>query len=605
MTSRSLKAGRPQAEGNRGWPAQGHRLIGLAIVLLAGLAAVLPQILQGNSCGHDFDFHLVSWLDAQRSWREGIPYPHWSPSPNFGAGEPRFVFYPPLSWMLGAFLGSVMRWGTVPIVITYVCLAGTGLATRALARQALHEGPATLAGCAALFSGYALFTAYERSDFGELMGGFWIPLLLLLILRDRAPNAPGWRRALDGSTVPLAVVIAGAWLSNAPLGVMTCYLLAGVALAIAVLRRTGAPLARASLAAALGLGLASLYIVPAALEQRWVEIRQSIDDPGYQVENSWLFARHSDPALELHDLELLKASGIATTMLALAVSGALISWARHRFGSNWRWWATLSLIPLAVLFLQFPISDPLWNLLPKLRFLQFPWRWLVVVEAPMGIFFAAAIWITHRRWRILVLAASSVAFAAATVFAGFSFFQYCDEEDAVAGMLSVYQSGVGFEGSDEYATTNADNSLVPMGLPEACLTGSAAAVLGQAAQGGDLEWRPDQHSCQATIPAASNPGKPAAEHLRLDTELTRGGFLILRLRSYPAWQIRVNGHLLQSLPSRADGLITVPVNAGPNRITADWTTTGDVLLGRWLSGIALLATLGVSVAERRLALPHL
>ena len=57
-----------------------------------------------------------------------------------------------------------------------------------LARQALSDGPATLAGCAALFSGYSMFTAYERSAFGELAGGFWIPLLLLLVFRDRNPH---------------------------------------------------------------------------------------------------------------------------------------------------------------------------------------------------------------------------------------------------------------------------------------------------------------------------------------------------------------------------------------------------------------------------------
>jgi hypothetical protein len=63
--------------------------------------------------------------------------------------------------------------------LTFLLLAATGLATRALARQAFDDGAATLAGCAALFSGYTLFTAYERSAFGELTGGFWIPLLLL------------------------------------------------------------------------------------------------------------------------------------------------------------------------------------------------------------------------------------------------------------------------------------------------------------------------------------------------------------------------------------------------------------------------------------------
>jgi hypothetical protein len=575
-----------------------RRFVGPAVILLAALVATLPQILEGNSCGHDFDFHLVSWLDAQQGWREGILYPHWSPSANYGAGEPRFIFYPPLSWMLGAALGFVLRWQSVPIVITFLCLAGTGLATRALARQRLGEGASTLAGCAALFSGYALFTAYERSDFGELMGGFWIPLLLLFILRDRQPQASAFRRACDGSAAPLALVVAASWLSNAPLGVMACYLLAAIALALAFLRRTAAPLLRAAGAVALALGLAAFYILPAAQEQRWVDIRQAIDDPGYQVENSWLFARHANPALELHDLELLKVSAIATTMLALAVCGVLVCWARHQLRTKTDWWVALAIIPVVVLLLQFPVSDFVWNLLPKLRFLQFPWRWLVVAEAPMGIFFASAVWSSRRNWRIATIAVCIAVFAVATAFAGFSFFQVCDDEDAVAGMLNVYHAGTGFEGTDEYAPADADDSLLASGLPAACLADSPTVALGQ---GTDLEWTADQGSCEQTFPAASTPGKPAAEHLLVEADSLNDGFLILRLRNYPAWQVRVNGQLQAHLPERPDGLIAVPVPWGHASVTADWTTTPDVILSRWLSGLALLLFAGFWWFERRLS----
>ncbi|MGB8259297.1 MAG: hypothetical protein WCE75_03055, partial [Terracidiphilus sp.] len=96
------------------------RFTGPALILLAAAVATLPQALRGNSCGHDFDFHLVSWLDCLNAWRHGILYPHWSPSANFLAGEPRFVFYPPLTWMLGAALGAVLPWAAAPIALTFL-----------------------------------------------------------------------------------------------------------------------------------------------------------------------------------------------------------------------------------------------------------------------------------------------------------------------------------------------------------------------------------------------------------------------------------------------------------------------------------------------------
>ena len=81
-----------------------RRFLGPALILLAA-SSPPPRNSPRPSCGHDFDFHLVSWFDAQQAGGTALFYPHWTPSANFGAGEPRFIFYPPLTWMLGAALG--------------------------------------------------------------------------------------------------------------------------------------------------------------------------------------------------------------------------------------------------------------------------------------------------------------------------------------------------------------------------------------------------------------------------------------------------------------------------------------------------------------------
>jgi hypothetical protein len=613
-------------------PSRWSRIVGPAVVLLAAAVTVAPLVIHGPSCGHDFDFHLVSWFDCLNSWRHGILYPHWAPSANYGAGEPRFVFYPPLTWMLGAALGLILPWTLVPIALTFLLLAATGLATWALARQFLPEDAATLAGCAALFSGYALFTAYERAAFGELAGGCWIPLLLLFALsppkrspvcgepeleecnvshpfrtergKDGARNilvGPIWRRALNGSAAPLALVVAGCWLSNLPLGVMACYLLAAIAVAAALLARSWAPMLRAALAALLGLGLTAVYLLPAVVEQRWVNIRQAIDDPGDRIESSWLFARHADPALLEHDTVLLKVSILAASMIAVALIGLLVSWLRGKLPDARRWWIPLALIPLAVLLLQLPLSLPVWNLLPRLRFLQFPWRWLVVLEAPMALFFAAAIWPTRRWLRVAVVALCAAFFMAATAFVAKDFYQACDDEDAVAPMVSAYRSGAGFAGASEYAPPGTDNELLPPGLPAACLVTDPAAVLGVLPNGVEADealptWNAGQGSCAATL--SWQLDQP--EHKRLSALVPRAGFLILRLRRYPAWRIAVNGRLIASLSQRDDGLIAVPIPQGKVDLAVDWTTTPDVIAGRWLSALAVLLLTGLWLLERKL-----
>jgi hypothetical protein len=586
-----------------------QNLASVAILFVAAAAATAPLYLYNFSCGHDFDFHLVSWLDALHSWRQGVLYPQWTPSPNYGAGEPRFLFYPPATWMLGALLGAVFNWRHVPLVFIFLLLAATGFATRALARQVMSRGTATLAGCFAIFSGYALFTVYERSAYAELSGGFFIPILLLVILKEGQPRdperVPPLRRIFAGSALPLAVVLAGAWLSNAPVGVMASYLLVAVALTVAVLSRSWIPLLRAAAGMALGLSLAAFYLVPAAWEQRWVAISQATDDPGEMIQNSFLFGRHHDTALEQHDLELWKVSSLAVAMVAVALIAFFICWRRKRLPGPRGYWLPLALIPAAVLLLQLPISLPIWNVLPKLPFLQFPWRWLLVLEAPMAIFVVNAVWSITRWVRLLLVAACSLVFLGSAGFAALAFHQNCAPEDSVLAVVGAVHAGRGYEGTDEYAPPGADDALVALDLPAACLVADPLTPLG----GGDPDlspqWAPEQGSCLATFPSEPVQDLDDVRHKRFRATASRPGFLVLRLREYPAWLVRVNGNPVAKRPVRDDGLMAVPVPAGSVVVTVDWTTTPDVRLGRWISLLALLLVTALGVALRRRPHPKL
>lgn len=582
----------------------GKRFGGLAILLLAALIAVVPLLVRGPSCGHDFNYHFFSWLDMQHNWGQGIAYPSWAPSPDYRAGEPRFIFYPPLEAMAGAALGTVLPWKLAPIALTFLILAGAGLAVRCLAREVMEEAPATLAGCAAIFFGYALFTAYERTDFAELTGSIWIPLLMLFVLRDRNASARGWRRALDGSTALLALTLALAWLSDAPLGVMAMYLLAAMALVVALTARSWAPILRAAIGAALGLGMAAIYILPAAWEQRWVAIDRSTGDLGVMIQGSWLFARHSDPELALHDAVLHQVSLIVVAMVAVTLAGVLVCRLRGRLPGARRWWLPLAGLPLVVLFLQFPVSLPIWNGLPELRFMQFPWRWLVVLEAPMGIFFAAAVWPLRRRWRLAVIPLCAALFAGETVWAAHYWFQPCRPEDTVAAMLNRYRTGAVLDDSDEFAPPDSDDDLLVLGLPDACLVSDPTVALGKAAADGTLVWNAGQGTCEATY-SAQRSAASSVEHLLLRAVIPHPGFLILRLRTYPAWRVRVNGKAVTNQQQRDDGLFAVPVPNGPVTLTVDWKNTPDVIAARCISLIAVLLIIGLFALERKLTRPRL
>ena len=577
-------------------------LPGAALIVLAAALACVPVVLHRSSCGDDLQFHMLSWFDAQQSWRLGTLYPHWSPSANYGAGEPRFIFYPPLTWMAGAALGSALPWSWVPVALLFLLLCGTGLAARMLARRFLPSFPATLAALATVLGVYALFTAYARAAYGELAGGIWIPLLVCLALEDRAPSARVWQRALDTSTLPLALVVAGCWLSDAPVGVMGCYLLLALAVGAAVLARSWFPVVRAAVAGALGIGLAGVYLVPAAWEQRWVNIREAmgVGDPGLKIENNWLFGHTTNPPMPEHDAGLHFVSCMAVAMLAVTFTAMAVVWLRRGSisPSQRSRWILLACIPVAVLLLQLPLSRPLWMLLPKLRYLQFPWRLLLVLEAPMGIWLAAAVWPCAQvaRWKRVGIATLFCALPLASLFYANAtcFTQRCSDDERPVNLVAHLRAGEGSWGADEYAPTGTEDLLVATGLPDACLADAANVNLGVA--GSPMvnpRWNPS--SCIATAKAAGR----TAEHMRVVMQSARSGVVILRLRTYPAWRIRLNGVAVRSLPTRADGLIAVPVTAGPVDLTADWSTTPDGIVGRVLTGLSVLALLILWRVQKR------
>jgi hypothetical protein len=377
---------------------------------------------------------------------------------------------------------------------------------------------------------------------------------------------------------------------------MASYLLAYAALAAALLQRSWQPILRAAVAAPLGLGLAAFYLIPAAWEQRWIAIHQAID-VGERIVDSWLFARHQDPNLQFHDQVLRTASIIfaLTTVLALGALAICLKQGKLTRATRHFWLPLALLIPILFL-LQLPISALFWNL-PKLQFLQFPWRWLMVLGTPYAIFLAAATPLAARRSRLWAMIGWAAILLTFTVIASRVFFQPCDEEDAVDNQVALFHDGPGVEGTDEYSPLDSDNSLVASGLPDACLVSDSSQSLGESDHGSEPVWYPEQGSCDDTFTAKLWQN----EHKLIDIDSDHDGFVILRLRSYPAWEITVNGKPAAPSAAREDGLIAVPVPAGPSTIEARWVTTTDVLWGRWISlgSLVLLLILWIGLRMTR------
>src|SRR3954469_6819407 len=107
----------------------------LALMAAVALCVVLPFLKLGIPSGHDFEFHVNSWIEVVDHWKEGVIYPHWAALAHYGYGEARFIFYPPISWTLGAFLGLILPWKVVPTAYIFLVLTFSGCSMFVLARR--------------------------------------------------------------------------------------------------------------------------------------------------------------------------------------------------------------------------------------------------------------------------------------------------------------------------------------------------------------------------------------------------------------------------------------------------------------------------------------
>jgi hypothetical protein len=558
-----------------------------AILGLCSLAAVLPILVRGPSCGHDFDFHLLSWLEAAGQFAH-FGYPHWAYTPAWNAGEPRFLFYPPLSWTLGALLGLVLPWTLVPAAFTWIALTLSGLTMHALARRYASPTGALAAATLYLANPYMLFTAYERTAYGELLAAAWLPLLFAAILAPRI------------RVLPIALPLALLWLTNAPAAVMGSYALAFLALLrLALPAHSPRPVphfrfALTTLAGTLlGLALSAFYLVPAVYEQRFVQIDMAVI-PGMRPAEHFLFHRMGGHTFDdfFHDQVVRTASFVSLTLLAAITLTLLVLRLCPTFDlapSDRRWAPSearplsnppspivpLALLTLLIAFLLTPPSLLLWNHIPKLAFLQFPWR----LCALLGVILATLTAIALDRLRLAgpwSLIPVSLLLAVLIFPAWHLFHQRCDAEDSVPARVALFHSNQGTDPTDEYTPIQIDGDALHPGDPPFWVVPAS-----------DPNAAPTPHA----------PPGPAPAHLILDAPVPER--LVLNLRQYPAWQIHLNGSIVQPLsPKRRDGLIAIALPAGRDTIDLRLVRTADQDAGLAIGAVAALGALGLALRRR-------
>ena len=525
----------------------------LLAIAAAVFAAEIPFFFFGTPSGHDVEFHLYSWLEVLGQWRHGILYPRWATLAHFGYGEPRFVFYPPASWTLGALIGALVPWTIASPVYIWIALVAAGASMFALARRWLNRCDATFAAVLYAVNPYHLVIVYWRSAFAELLAACLIPLLVLFVLKAAEDK--------QAMVIPLGLVLAGSWLTNAPAAVMIHYSLVLLIVFLAWRQRSGRLLWTAPAAVALGACLASFYLLPAIYEQRWINIGEAIS-PGSRPQDNFLFVHTSDADHDAFNRIISWVAILEIAVIIAAAFGAKLWREKNRrvFDALLVWAAVCS-------FLLFSISLLFWKILPKMQFMQFPWRWLLCLSIIFTIFVTVGL----RRWWAR---AAVCALAVVVIVLAWNRVQapWWDNAADMREMQDNMYTRAGYEGTDEYTPVGAEPSAIDKDARNATVKGPARGAIHV------YRWDPEYKLVTAEVSAPDQ--------------------LAIKLFPYPAWRVEVNDREVDPGATSGSGQMLVPVQAGTNRVQIRFVRTWDRALGRWISVLATLGLFGWTVWNR-------
>jgi hypothetical protein len=372
-----------------------------AIFLAIGVAtlAIVPILILGNVSGHDVAFHLPNWIDVARHWHEGVLYPHWSSGGHYGYGDPRFIIYPPFSWLLGGLLALLLPGAMLPGTYVWICVAANALGGYRLAREWFTQRSALWAAALYATNPYLVLVYTHRSAYAELLASSFFPIAFLFTTRSARSGREGMRAALA-----LAPAFACIWLSNVPAAVLASYALGFVLLWMAIRERSLGPLVRGGC----GMALAAFYILPIALEMSWIQSEGAFAG-GLSLWNNFLFHRSDDAD---HTAFNLLVSALACGEMTVAGAAFPIALRHAREDSdranepNRRGLPVLCAVAALYALMLFPWSQPIWRILPRIWMAEFPWRSLYILNIALAVAIVAGISRARRPvvWAALVAA---------------------------------------------------------------------------------------------------------------------------------------------------------------------------------------------------------
>ncbi len=561
----------------------------LLLVTFLGLPLVVPLMRwTAVPCTHDGHLHVHRVAAMRHAWENGVFFTRWLPDLAFGYGYPFFVYREPAP--LYAVLFPHLLGVSLPAASNMfyaLCIMAAGWFMFLWVKDVSGPRAGLVSAVAYMAAPYILIDALIRGNAPESLALALFPFLLWM----------GRRWIIQGSVKTFLLSVFGlAFLSlshNISLLIFTplffLYLLAAGWLQQLSWRRL---LVRLLLLFGLGLGMTFFYTGGALLEMDQVTLSQSTATRNNDFHfnfASWpeilAPASAEDPNL-LNPPLPIRLGWVPASLAILGIS--TLFWKKIKREQRWHVVMMTSAVAL-FLFMALPISLPIWEKLPLIEFVQFPWRLIGRAALPVAFLAGAPFAQTIAREPSLSNGRKRLFSQLALV--------------AVVGLL-ILEALPGL-----YPRACKENSFPT--IQDVHAYEQATGLVGIDPEGSyfprTVQKRPKSSALEADYQAGETPQRfdmfalpdgatAAAEYDQLSVSVnvnTPSPFTARYLSfAFPGWVATIDGQRVPITPGDPDGLITFTVPSGEHTITVRWQST---FMRTALSLASFLAFIGVGV----------
>lgn len=369
------------------------RIGAYALLAIAGFATLVPAIVWGIPAGPDLPSHLRFAQPFYNAISQGILHPGWGADSNGGFGDPGIRFYPPALYYMLAVTRAVSGSWYNGLLLGFTLLSVLGaLGTYFWARCFLPRNLAILAGVLYAFVPYHVNELYGASLLAEYAAATIAPFAFAFVVRV-------CRRQRLRDIAGLAIALALLLLTNLPVAVIASVSLPFYALLNIEKRSWRRTLPALAVSGAFGLAASAFYWTTMIAELSWLKnaaIVPTADLISYfDYRKNFVFSPFS-----LGNTNSWLAAMFTLATLSMSLGPVVMFFSAHRKKLNPGLIAVFALFAVS-LFMATDLSRPIWAVVPKLKEVQFPWRWLVVSSCALPLMTAASVpfWKEQMRGR--------------------------------------------------------------------------------------------------------------------------------------------------------------------------------------------------------------